>query len=64
MRGKKNVGAQLQKRKYKITRLLRIDGNPEGHSSTVNILLFPVNEIHWDIKCIINILLESAKKTN
>ena len=41
---------------------LRIDGNPESHSSTVNIFLFPVNKIHWDIKSIINILLKPALK--
>lgn len=42
------------------TRVLRLDGNPEGHSSTVNILLLPIDKVHWNIKSIIYILLKSA----
>lgn len=43
-----------------MTRILRIDGNPEGHSSTVDIFLFPIRKIHWNIKSIINVLLKPA----
>jgi hypothetical protein len=63
VKGKKILNkrrAWLQKAlSYKI---LRIDGNPESHSSTVNILLFPINEIHWNVESIINILLKPALK--
>lgn len=41
-------------------KILRIDGNPESHSSTVDIFLFSINKIHWNIKSIINILLKPA----
>lgn len=40
--------------------LWKVNAYPEGHSRTVNILLFPVYEIHWNVKSIINILLKSA----
>jgi hypothetical protein len=43
-------------------KILRIDGNPKSHSSTVNILLLPINEIHWNVESIINILLKPALK--
>jgi len=43
-----------------MARILMIDENPEGHSSTVDVFLFPIDKIHWNIKSIINILFKPA----
>lgn len=68
-RGRKtfNINRTMDQREWlykkpSIKRLLRIDENPEWHPSTINILLFAINKIHWNIKGVINILLKPVSK--
>jgi hypothetical protein len=63
MQRKNSQFATLKKTRLQVISILwsrKVDGNLEGHSSTVDMFLFPIDEIHWNFKSIINVLLKPA----
>jgi hypothetical protein len=65
MQRKNSQFATLKKTRLQVISILwsrKVDGNLEGHSSTIDMFLFPIDEIHWNFKSIINVLLKPAMR--